>query len=65
MFAFANIPVFELHAALRILTDAHTYIQAALEIGRAIEQTCFPYGGGCVPGNYSGTRCVWEIQARN
>ena len=30
---------------------------------RSIDSVCFPHGGGCVAGNYSGTRCAWEIQA--
>ena len=33
------------------------------EARRAIDSVCFPDGGGCVAGNYTGTRCAWEIQA--
>lgn len=33
------------------------------EARRAIDSVCFPHGGGCVAGNYTGTRCAWEIQA--
>ena len=43
----------------------------ALEVGDSkfgtialmIDSVCFPDDGGCVPGNYTGTRCAWEIQA--
>ena len=32
-------------------------------VARLIDSVCFPYDGGCVHGNYTGTRCAWEIQA--
>jgi hypothetical protein len=32
-------------------------------VARTIDSVCFPDDGGCVHGNYTGTRCAWEIQA--
>ena len=32
-------------------------------MARAIDSVCFPDGGGCKPGNYTGTQCAWEIEA--
>ena len=32
------------------------------KVARAIDSVCFPHGGGCVPGNYTGTRCAWEVE---
>jgi len=32
-------------------------------VARVIDSVCFPDGAGCVAGNYTGTRCAWEIQA--
>ena len=44
-------------------TEVTKIEQGAGSVARVVASVCFGDGGGCVMGNYTGTRCAWEIQA--